>query len=153
MAAHDSIEDSAGSPRMIPSRHKYDRSELVLIGPRRKDVAFTFRSSFGPGNLNDIRYAKPPQLTRLPCGSILVRQPSSYEFKVLPTRRVCKDCNSRRDAALNQVRCFQRTRASGISRNNDDICWRNWLIDHKRPSYGSQNGIPNGRNSYDRDRY
>jgi len=153
MAVHDPIEDSAGSPRMVASCHKYDRSELMLVGPRWKDVAFTFRSSFGPGNLNDIRYAKPPQLAHLPCGSILVRQPSSYKFKILSTRRVCEDRDSRRDAALDQVRCFQRTRASGISRNNDDICWRKWLVDHKRPSCGSQNGIPNGGNSYDRGRY
>src|SRR5712692_1344274 len=60
MAFHDSIEHAAYSSGVGPSDHEHHGPELVEIAPRRKNLAFTFRSSIGSGNLHDIRYAKPP---------------------------------------------------------------------------------------------
>jgi hypothetical protein len=33
----------------------------MLVAPWQKHLAFTFGSSFGSGDLHDIRHAKPPQ--------------------------------------------------------------------------------------------
>jgi len=109
----------------------------MLVAPGWKYFAFGLRSSFGPRNLNDLRHAKPSQLANLPCGSILVGESSAYELKVFSTRRIRKNRNAPRDAALDQVRRFQRTRALGIGRYSDHICGREWLVDDKRPSCGS----------------
>src|SRR5262249_46847701 len=44
----------------------------------------------------------------LPCTRIFVREPPADELVVFSTRRVGKDRNSRRDAALHEVRRFER---------------------------------------------
>ena len=45
MAFHNSIEHEPHSPRVIPGGHEHNGSDLMLIAPRWKHLAFTFRSS------------------------------------------------------------------------------------------------------------
>src|SRR6516164_7182322 len=78
MAFHDTIEHSPPSSRVVPSGHEHDGSELMLVAPWRKHLAFAFGSSLGAGDLHDIRHAKPPQLANLSCASILVRRMNSW---------------------------------------------------------------------------
>ena len=85
----------------------------MLGAPWRKHLAFAFGSSFGSGDLHDIRHPKPPQLANLSCASILVREPPADELVVVSTRRIGKNRNARRDAALHEVRRFERARAAG----------------------------------------
>src|SRR6516165_11007877 len=96
MAFHDSIEHSPPSSRVVPSGHKHDGSGLMLVAPWRKHLAFAFGSSFGSGDLQDIRHAKPPQLANLSRASILVRESPADELVVFPARRVGKNRNARR---------------------------------------------------------
>ena len=84
----------------------------MLLAPRRKHLALTFGSSFGYGNLHDIHDAKQRQLTNLPCASILVREPPADELVVVSTRRIGKNRNARCDAALHEVRRFERASAA-----------------------------------------
>jgi len=79
----------------------------VLVAPWRKNLAFTFRSRVGSGNLHDIRYAKRPQLANLPRACILVGESARMNSSPLHWR-VGKNRNSRRDAALHEVRRFER---------------------------------------------
>src|ERR1700730_19429004 len=129
MAFHDSIEHSPHSSRVIPSGHEHNGSELMPVAPWRKNLAFTFGSNVGSGDLHDIRHAKPPQLANLRCARILIGEPPADELVVFSTRRVAKNCNSRRDAASHEVRRFERPGATGINRYDDD--------DDERPSCGS----------------
>jgi hypothetical protein len=85
----------------------------MLVAPWRKHLGLTFASSVGSGDLHDIRHAKPSQLANLPCTRILVREPPADELVVFSTRRVGKNRNSRRDAALHEIRRFERPRAAG----------------------------------------
>jgi hypothetical protein len=121
----------------------------MLVTPSWKHLAFTFGPCVGFGNLHDIRDAKRSQLASLLCGFILVRKPPADELMVFSTRRVGKNRNSRRDAALHEVRRFECTRAIGIKRYDDDVSGRDWFINDERPSCGSQNRLPNGGNSND----
>ena len=122
----------------------------MLIAPLRKHLILcTFVFNVGSGNLHDIVHAKQPQLASLPCGCILVREPPADELEVFVTRRVGKNCNSRRYTAFYEVRCLERTRTAGIKRYNDDIGGSDWVADHERPSGGSQNRRPNRGNSDD----
>ena len=68
---------------------------------------------------------------------------------VFSTRRVGKNRNARRDAAFDEVRRFERARAAGSKRYDDDVSGRDWLADDERPSCGSQNRLPNGGYSND----
>src|SRR6516165_5168349 len=108
MAFHDSVEHSPQSSRVVPSGHEHNGLEPMLVAPWRKHLGFTFGSNVGSGDLHDIRHAKPPQLANLPCTRILVREPPADELVVFSTRRVGKNRNSRRDAALHEIRCFER---------------------------------------------
>ena len=121
----------------------------MLVAPWRKHLIFSFGSSFGYGDLHDIRDAKPPQLANLPCGPILIREPPADELVIFSTRRVGKNRYSRRDAALHEVCRFERPRAAGIRRYDDDVGGHDRLVDDERPSCGSQNRLPNGGNSND----
>ena len=121
----------------------------MLVAPSRKHLGFTFGSNVGSGDLHDIRHAKPSQLANLPCTRILVREPPADELVVFSTRRVGKNRNSRRDAALHEIRRFKRPRAAGIKRYDDDVGGRDRFVDDERPSCGSQNRLPNGGNSND----
>jgi hypothetical protein len=49
-AFHDSIEHSPQSSRVVPSGHEHYGSELMLVAPWRKHLAFTFGSNVGSGN-------------------------------------------------------------------------------------------------------
>src|SRR5262249_30228309 len=143
MAFHDSIEHSPPSSRVVPSGHEHDGSELMLVAPWRKHLAFAFGSSFGSGDLHDIRHAKPPQLANLSCASILVREePPATELVTFPARRVGKNRNARRDAALHEVRRFERPRAAGSKRYDDDVGGRDWPVDGEAPSRGPHNPMP-----------
>lgn len=104
MAFHDSIEHSPHSSRVVPSGNEHNGSELMLVAPWRKNLAFTFGPNVDSGDLHDIRHAKPPQLANLSCARILVREPPADELVVYSTRRVAKNRNSRRDAAMHEVR-------------------------------------------------
>ena len=122
----------------------------MLVAPCRKHLGYTFGCfSIGSRDLHDIRHAKPPQLANLPCARILVREPPADELVVLSTRRVAKNRNSRRDAALHEVCRFERPRAAGIERYDDDVGGRDRFVDDERPSCRSQNRLPNGGNSND----
>src|SRR5258708_19829005 len=116
MAFHGSIEYSPRSSRVVPSGHEHNGSELMLLAPWRKHLAFTFGSSLGSGDFHDIRHAKPLQLANLPCARIIVREPPADELVIFSTRRVGKNRNARCDAALHEVRRFQRPRAPAIKR-------------------------------------
>jgi hypothetical protein len=144
MAFHHSIEHSPQSSRVVPSGHEHNRSELMLVAPWRKHLTFTFGSSVGSGDFYNIRHAKRRQLANLPCGRILVREPPADELVVFSTRRIGKNRNARRDAALHEVRRFERPRAAGIKRYDDDVSGRDRFVDDERPSCGSQNRLPNG---------
>ena len=149
MAFHDSIEDSPQSSRVVPSGHEYNGSELMLVAPRRKHVSFTLRSIVRSGDLQDIRHAKPPQLANLLCARILVREPPANELVVFSTRRVGKNRNACCNTALHEVRRFERPRAAGSKRYDDDVGGHDRFVDNERPSCGSQNRLPNGGNSND----
>src|SRR6266851_3466032 len=115
MTFHDSVEHSPQSSRVILNGHYHNGSELMLIAPWRKHPTFTF-GSIDSGDLHDIRHAKRPQLANLPCGRILIREPPADELTVFSIRRVHKDRNSLRDAALHEVRRFEHPCATGIER-------------------------------------
>jgi hypothetical protein len=145
MPFHDSIEYATHSSGVISSRNEHNGPEFMPVAPRRKNMTFTFGSSFISGNLHDIRYAK--ELPNLPCRRILVGKPTADKLKVLSADRVDKDRNSRRNAALQEIRGLQCPRTTRIKRYDDDIRRRNRLVDDERPSCGSQNWLPNSGNS------
>jgi hypothetical protein len=82
MAFHHSIEHSPQSSRVVSSGHEHIRSELMLVAPWRKYLAFTFGSNVDSRDLNDICYAKPPQLANLASGGVPVRKPTTDELVV-----------------------------------------------------------------------
>src|SRR5262249_696760 len=141
MPFHDSIKHSPQASRVVPSGHEYNGSEPMLVAPWRKHLGFTFGSNFGSGDLPDIRHRKPSKLANLPCSRIFVREPPADEPVVFSTRRVGKARNSRRDAALHEIRRFERPRAAGIKRYDDDVGGRDRVVDDERPSCGSQNPL------------
>ena len=100
MPFHDSIERSPQSSRVVPSGHEHNGSELMLVAPWRKHLTYTFGPNVGSRDLHDVRHAKPPQVANLPCARILIRESPADELVVFSTRRVGKNRNSRRDAAL-----------------------------------------------------
>ena len=121
----------------------------MLVAPWRKHLSFTFGSSIGSGNFHNIRHAERPQLANLPRARILVRKPPADELVVFSTRRIGKNRNARRDAALHEVRRFESPRAAGVERHDDDIGGRDRLADHEHLSCGAQNRLPNRGNSND----
>ena len=121
----------------------------MLVTPCRKHLTFTFGSSISSGDLHDIRHPQRPQLADLPRTRILVREPAADELVVFSTRRVGKNRNPRRDAALHEIRRFKRPSTAGIKRYDDDVGGRDRFVDDERPSCGSQNRLPNGGNNND----
>jgi len=55
MAFHDPIEYAPQSSRVVPCGYKHNRSELMLITPGRKHLAFTLGADVGSGDFHDIR--------------------------------------------------------------------------------------------------
>ena len=121
----------------------------MLVAPGWKHLAFTFRSSVGSGDLHDVRHTKRLQLANLPCARIVVREPPPDKLVIFSTLRVGKNRNAGRDAALHEVRRFERPRTARIKRYDDDVGGCDLLVDNKRPSCGSQNRLPNGGKSND----
>jgi hypothetical protein len=107
MAFHHSVEHSPHSSRVILSGHHHNGSEMLLVAPLPKYLTFIFGSA-DSGDSHDIRHAKHRQLANLACACILIRKPSADDLMVLSTRRVIKNRNSLRDAALHKVRRFER---------------------------------------------
>jgi len=93
MTFHDSVEYSLQSSRVILSGHHHNGAELMLVAPRWKHLSFTF-IFIDSGDLHDIRYAKRPQLAKLPCPPIVLREPPADELVAYFTRRAHKDRNS-----------------------------------------------------------
>jgi hypothetical protein len=65
---------------------------------------------------------------------------------IFSTRRVGKNRNAGRDAALHEVRRFERPRAAGIKRYDDNFGGRDRLVYDERPSCRSQTQLPNKGN-------
>src|SRR6516165_3694840 len=147
MAFHDSVEHSPQSSRMVPSGHEHNGLEPMLVAPWRKHLGFTFGSNVGSGDLHDIRHAKPSQLANLPCSRIFVREPPADELVVFSTRRVGKNRNSRRDAALHEIRRFERLRTAATRYYDDDVGVCDWFVDDERPSCVSKDRLPSEGNS------
>jgi hypothetical protein len=145
MSLHDPVGYSAHSSRVAPRGHEHNGSKLVLIAPCRKNLAFTFSSSFGSRNLHHICHAKPPKLANLPCACILVGKPSAEELKIVSTRWIGKTAT----LALHEVCRLQRSCSAGISRYDDDVRRHNQLVDDERPPRGSQKRFPNNGRSND----
>jgi len=124
----------------------------MFVAPWRKRLTFTFGSNVDSGDLHDIRHAKRPQLANLRCARILVREPPADELVVFSTRRVHKNRNSLCDAALHEVRRFERPGTTGIKRYDDNVDGRDRFADDERPSCGSQNRFPEGANNNSNDR-
>ena len=142
MAFHDSIKHSPRSPRVVSSCYEHNRSVLTLVAPWRKNLAFAFGSIAGSRDLHDIRHSKRLQLAYLTRARILVREPPANELVVFSTRRIGKNRNARRDAALHEVSSLERPSPAGIKRYDDDIRGLDRPIDDERPSCGSQNPLP-----------
>jgi hypothetical protein len=134
VAFHDSTEHSPQSSRVVPSGHEHNGSELMLVAPSREHLAFTFGPNVGSRYFHDIRHTKPPQLADLRCARILVRKSPANEFVIFATRRVGKNCDPRRDTALNEVCRFERPGTARIKRYDDDVSRRNRLVDDERPA-------------------
>jgi hypothetical protein len=149
VAFHNSIDDSAYSSGMVSRDHEHDGPELMLVAPLWKNQAFTFGSILRSGNFHDVRYAKPTELANLPCACILVREAPPDKLEIFSTRGVGKDGNSRRNAALHEVRRFKRSCAIGIKRYDNGVSNPNRFVDDERPSCSSQNSFPNRRNGND----
>ena len=66
---------------------------------------------------------------------------------ILKANSFGKNCNSRRDAALHEVRRFERPRAAGCCGYDDDVGWRDRLVDDERPACSSEKRLPNEGNS------
>ena len=140
------------------SRHDHDGPKLMLVAPGRKHLTFALGSSVGPGYAHDVGHAEPLQLANLPSPCILVGESSPDEFVIFSTRGIGENRNSRRDAALHEVRCFERPGTAGVSRYDDDIGGRDGIVDDERPSCGPQDrltkrGDSNDGSSGQRDRY
>ena len=123
----------------------------MLIAPLRKHLRLrTFVFNVGSLDLHDILHAKRSQLASLPFGCIFVRQSPPNELEVFFTqRRGGKNRNSRRDAALNEVRRFECAHAPCIKRYDNHVGGRDRVADDKRPSRGSQEWVSYGGNSND----
>ena len=68
---------------------------------------------------------------------------------VFSTRRVGKNRNSRRDAALHEIRRFERLRTAATRYYDDDVGACDWFVDDERPSCGSQDRLLKGASSND----
>ena len=124
----------------------------MLVAPSRKHLGFTFGSNVGSGDLHNIRHAKLPQLANLPCTRILVRKSAADELMVFSARGVGKNRNSCRDAALHEIRRFERLRTAATRYYDDDVGVCDWFVDDERPSCVSKDRLPSEGNSHDRSR-
>ena len=122
----------------------------MLIAPLRKHLRLrTFVFNVASRDLHDILHAKRSELASLPFSRIFVRQSPANELEVFSTRRVGKNSNPRCDAALNEVRRFERAHAPCVKRYYNHVCGRDRVADDKRPSRSSQEWASHGGNSND----
>jgi hypothetical protein len=77
------------------------------------------------------------------------RSPRRTNSRSSPLGGVAKNRNPRRDAALHEVRRFERPRAAGIERYDNNVGELNRPVNDERPSCGSQNWLPNRGNCND----
>ena len=114
-ASNDAVEHSPQSSRVVPRGHEHDGSKLILIAPWWKHLSFTFGSSVGSGDFHNIRHTKRSQFADASRSHPHKEIPAD-ELVVFSTRRVAKNRNARRDAALHEIRRFERPRAAGMKR-------------------------------------
>ena len=115
-AFHVSIEHPAYSSGVISGGHEHDGPECLLVAPWRKNLAFTFGSSFvSVGIFTTSVTPSHPSCRICLAAEILVGQPPANELEIFPARRVGKNRNPRRDAAMHEVGRLQRPGAAGIS--------------------------------------
>ena len=134
---------------MIPCGYEYDRSEIMLIAPPRKRLAFAFRSGIESRDLQDVVHFERSQLANLPRALIFIGEPAADEFPILSAWRISKNRDLLRDTILYKICSFECSRAAGVKRHDDDVRPTNWLVDDKCPSDGSQDRRPNGGNGSD----
>jgi hypothetical protein len=108
---HDPVEHSPQSSRVIRMGHKHDALELLLVAPWRQRLNFLF-GSIDRGDSHDVRHAERIQVANLPRRITVVREPPAGELIVLFARRIHENGGSLRDAALHEVRRFERTGAT-----------------------------------------
>src|ERR1700722_970453 len=137
MTLHNPVENASQSSGVILSRHHHHGLEMLPVAPWRKHLTF-ISSAVDFRDVHDIRYAERLQLAKLPRPCILVRKPSAGKLLLFSVRRLIKNRNSLRDAALHEICRFERP---GGAR---------FFINDERPSRGAQNRFANGPNSEDR---
>src|ERR1700733_1398931 len=115
MTFHDPVEPPTRSLGVILGSHHHHRSDMLIVAPLREHLTL-ISGSIDFGDVLDIRYAERRQVANLPCPSVLVGKPSADELVVFSARRIIKNRDSLRDAALHEIRRFERPRAAGIKR-------------------------------------
>ncbi len=97
----------------------------------------------------DVPHAKHLKLADLTGRLIFVGEAPADELMILRPRRVGKDSDLRRDAALNKVGSFEHPGAARIKGYDDDVGRRDRFFSHKGPSCGPQNRFTNAGNTND----
>src|ERR1700733_815030 len=115
MTFHNPVEHPTRSLGVIRGGHHHHRSDMLIVAPLREHLTLISRS-VDFGDVHDIRYAERRQFANLPCPSILVGKPSADELVAFSARRLIKNRDSLRDAALHEIRRFERPSAPGIKR-------------------------------------
>src|SRR5262245_484997 len=152
MGIHHSIKHSPQPSRVVASGHEHNGMELMLIAPCGKHLSLSLGSTIGSGSrdLHDVHYAKPSQLPTLPCSPILIREPTADELVVSSTWRVGKNRNSHGYPTLHEICRFEGSRASGISRYDNDVSRCDRFFDDECPSCSAQDRLSKGRHSGNR---
>src|ERR1051326_9426011 len=108
---------------MIRRAHDDDRAELPLLQPQRKHSAFVVGTGDRSGDALDRVDAEHLEITRESRRGVVIRKTTAYEFLIDRVRRVLEYCHAPCDAAVNEVRGFERSGAVGIGGNDDDVGW------------------------------
>src|SRR5262249_8283281 len=137
LSLHDPVQNMPHSSRVVSGCHEHDGLELMLGTPLRKKLGFIFGSNGESRKLHKIAHTKPSQLANLPCGRILIGEPSADELVVLSTWRVAENRDSRRDSAFQEIGRFKCPLTGRIERYDDNVGGRHRLIHDKDPSGGS----------------
>jgi hypothetical protein len=150
MTLHDPVENASQSSGVILSRHHHHGLEMLLIGPWRKRLTF-ISSSVDFGDVHDIRYAERLQLAKLPCPCILVWKPSASKLLLFSVRRLIKNRNALRDAALHEICRSERPGGARVEGQDDDVGRGDrFLVNDEGPACGSQDRLASRTNGDDR---